>query len=51
MKRSVYLNVMNTVSKLYSSPTMGIIEVEVQNIICQSGETEQYNDESASDWF
>lgn len=42
---------MNAVSEFYSSPTMEVIETEVQNIICQSGETEQYNNGSTDDWF
>ncbi len=35
----------------YISPEVEIIETEVQEIICQSGGTEQYGEGNTNDWF
>ncbi len=35
----------------YVSPEVEIIETEVQDIICQSGTTGQYNEGGTDDWF
>ena len=35
----------------FLSPEVEIIEIDIMNIICQSGGTEQYGEGSTNDWF
>lgn len=39
------------IKEFYFSPTLEIIETVAQNVICQSGGTEQYGNGNTDNWF